>query len=101
VACAAHEGDVGAREILWEAATYLGRALVNFLYAYDPGLVVLGGGVSQSEVFFGMVREAVDAEPTMLVFRDVPLRRAEFGERSVVHGARTLAERLARKGFAR
>lgn len=100
VAEAASEGDRTAREVLLEAATYSGRALVNFLYAYDPEVVILGGGVSQSQTFFDMVREAVEAEPTMPVFRDVPLRRAEFGERSVVQGARTLAARLARKEFS-
>nr|MBA2443012.1 ROK family protein [Rubrobacter sp.] len=62
-------GDEAARRILEESAAYLGRSIVDFLYAYDPEAVVLGGGVASSEAFVDLVREAVDREPMMPAFR--------------------------------
>ncbi|WP_053058089.1 ROK family protein [Rubrobacter aplysinae] len=96
VARAASAGEVEAREILREAAGHLGRALVNFIYAYDPDIVILGGGVAQSQIFFEMVQRALSTEPIMPAFSHIPVRRATLGERSVICGARTLAERLVR-----
>ncbi|WP_273843798.1 ROK family protein [Rubrobacter calidifluminis] len=97
VATAAASGDRRALAVLSEAAGYLGRAIVNFVYAYDPEVVLLGGGVAQSDLFMRLVGEAVDAEPIMPAFRGVPVERGALGERSVVCGARVLAERLAKR----
>jgi len=93
VAAAAERGDHVARRVLEEAATYLGKALVNFIYGFDPGVVVLGGGVARSELFVGLVEEAIGREPVMPAFRGVPVVRAGLPGRSVVHGARVLAQR--------
>lgn len=98
VAVAAEQGDPIASQALQEAASYLGKALVNFIYGFDPGGVVLGGGVTRSELFVGLVLEAVEREPVMPAFLGVPIVRAGLPGRSVIHGARTLAERLARDG---
>jgi glucokinase len=93
VASAAQEGDWTAFEVLREAARYLATAIVNYVYSYDPAIVLIGGGVAQSDLFMELVREAVDAEPIMPAFRGTPVRRADLGERSVVYGALALARR--------
>lgn len=43
---AAARGDAVACAVIDEACEYLGAAVVNFVHATDPELVVLGGGVS-------------------------------------------------------
>lgn len=98
VAAAAEKGDRLALRALQEAASYLGKSLVNFIYSFDPGVVVLGGGVARSGLFVGLVREAIEREPVMPAFLGVPVVRAGLPGRSVIHGARSLAERLARAG---
>lgn len=95
VAAAAEDGDRVARAALEEAASYLGKALVNFIYSFDPEAVVIGGGVSRSALFMRLVEEAVNREPTMDAFRGVPVLTAALTGRSVIHGARALAEKAA------
>ena len=95
VAAAAEDGDRVARAALEEAASYLGKALVNFIYSFDPEAVVIGGGVSRSALFMRLVEEAVNREPTMEAFRGVPVLTAALTGRSVIHGARALAEKAA------
>lgn len=95
VAAAAHRGDRVAREALQEAASYLGKALVSFVYCFDPQAIVIGGGVSRSALFVGLVEEAVSREPMMEAFRGVPVLTAALTGRSVIHGARALAEKAA------
>jgi glucokinase len=96
VADAAERDEPLARRALEEAASYLGKALVNFIYSFDPGMVVLGGGVTRSDLFVDLVRQAIKQEPVMPAFSGVPILRAGLPGRSVIHGARVLAERLAR-----
>lgn len=95
VAAAAEDGDRVARVVLDEAASYLGKALVNFVYCFDPEAVVIGGGVSRSALFMQLVEEAVSREPMMDAFRGVPVLTAALTGRSVIHGARALAEKAA------
>lgn len=95
VAAAADRGDSLARQALDEAASYLGKALVNFIYGFDPGVVVLGGGVARSDLFLRLVEEAIEREPVMPAFLGVPVVRAGLPGRSVIQGARVLAEKTA------
>lgn len=95
VADAAGRGDRLARQALEEAASYLGKALVNFIYSFDPGVVVLGGGVARSGLFVQLVEEAIGREPVMPAFLGLPIVGAGLPGRSVIHGARTLADKTA------
>lgn len=94
VAEAASKDEVVAKSVLSEAAAHLGNALVSFVYAFDPSVVLLGGGVSQSDLFLELVRETARQEPTMPAFEGFEILRAGLGERSVVHGARVLARTM-------
>jgi len=48
VAGAAQQGDALALEAFEKAGFYLGLAVANFLAAFDPSIVIFGGGVSRS-----------------------------------------------------
>ncbi|MEK6572860.1 MAG: ROK family protein [Chloroflexota bacterium] len=54
-------GDAFAIELLAEAGTYIGRAIADFLHAFNPSIVILGGGVAINvgELLFGPVRAAM------------------------------------------
>lgn len=47
VADAAKAGDAVAKEIIEEAATYLGIGMANLINILNPDVIVVGGGVSQ------------------------------------------------------
>jgi glucokinase len=91
VAAAANSGDLVAHQLLKEAAEYLAQGIVNFVYVLDPSVVLIGGGVAQSELFVELVNEAIASEKVMNPFRDVPVRRAALGSSSVITGAKVLA----------
>lgn len=96
VAAAAERGDQVATVVLREAAAYLAQGIVNFVYAFDPSIVLIGGGVANSKLFFEFVRRSLDKEPTMAPLRGVPVRVAKLGNRSVISGARVLASDMER-----
>ena len=52
IAAAAQAGDALALEAFKRAAYYLGISLANYLHLFNPSIVVIGGGVSQSGDFF-------------------------------------------------
>ena len=59
---AAREGDPTARELLADIGEWLGIGLANLAAAFDPGLFVIGGGVSAAdEMLIGPAREAFRA----------------------------------------
>ena len=49
---AAAKGDAAALALYEEFGTHLGELLTVVMYAYDPGCIVLGGGVSYGAPFF-------------------------------------------------
>ena len=62
---AASSGDAVARAIMHTAATNLGVGIVNLVHIFNPELIIIGGGVSQSgELLFDPVRQVV-AERTI------------------------------------
>jgi glucokinase len=62
---AAREGDRTAVELLGEIGTWLGIGLANLAAAFDPGMFVIGGGVSAAgELLLGPARTAYDKQLT-------------------------------------
>jgi glucokinase len=60
VSLAASQGDELAQAALARAGTYLGIAIVDYLHIFNPSLVIIGGGVSQSgESFFSPLQTAM------------------------------------------
>ena len=56
----ARSGDPLAVGVMHTAAANLGVGLANFVHIFNPEIIVLGGGVSQSaDILFQHVREVV------------------------------------------
>lgn len=94
IAKAAKQGDTLSIEAYQIAGTYLGIGVANFLHAFDPSIVIFGGGVSQSGLLlFDSFNESLKQRvfhPRYL--EKLVIARAELGDNSGLLGARALAE---------
>ena len=91
---AAKQGDALSIEAYQNAGKYLGIGVANFLHAFDPSIVIFGGGVSQSgpllfDSFHVSLKERVIHSRYL---EGLVITRAELGDDSGLHGARALAE---------
>lgn len=92
VAAAAAE-DSGARRVLADAGTAVGRALLPICTVLDPALVVLGGDSAHSEALLDAVREVLARDLTPLRRDPVPVVEGTLGEDAEMLGAVALAAR--------
>ncbi len=89
VAEAARSGDPLAGEVMRTAATNLGVGLANYVHIFNPEIIVLGGGVSQSaDILFQHVRDVV-AERIMQDY-SVRIEPAALGDDCGLLGAAAL-----------
>ena len=90
---AAREGDPIAVELLADQGRQLGTAVASFVAVLDPGVVVIGGGVSDAgELLIGPAREAYAHELTGRGFRpSADIVRAELGNEAGLVGVGDLA----------
>jgi glucokinase len=100
VAAAAREGDPVACAAMAELARWLGEGLALVADVFDPELMVIGGGVSESAPLF--LDEAREHYAQRLTGRgNRPLARvrvAQLGEAAAVVGAAELAREYAVTG---
>jgi glucokinase len=91
VARAARDGDQLAAQVLAEAFEYLGIGVTNAIHAFDPQLVIIGGGVSRvGTVLFSTVARVV-RERAMPAYRNgVIVLPAALGDDSGLWGAAAL-----------
>jgi glucokinase-like ROK family protein len=101
VALAAHGGDAVSQQVLADAGRHIGSALASLINLLNPGLVVIGGGVSQAGAYLlDPLNEAI-AERTMR-----PARKAtrvvvsELGRQAVAMGAVSMALAKTFQAFA-
>ncbi len=67
IAAATTEGDPAAVEVFEEFGSNLGRALKTLTSAFDPEVVVLGGGISLSaHLFMPAAQHALEGQPVEL-----------------------------------
>lgn len=90
---AAREGDPTATELLGEIGTWLGTGLANLAAAIDPGLFVIGGGVSAAgDLLLGPATEAFKRQLTGHGFRpEAGIVAAQLGNEAGLIGAADLA----------
>jgi glucokinase len=90
---AAREGDPMAVELLADLGRQLGTAIASFVALLDPGVVVVGGGVSDAgDLLIGPARDAYEHELTGRGFRPAAdVVRAELGNDAGLVGAADLA----------
>lgn len=91
---AAKQGDALSIEAYQNAGKYLGIGVANFLHAFDPSIVIFGGGVSQSgpllfNSFHVSLKERVIHSRYL---EGLVITRAELGDDLGLLGARALAE---------
>jgi len=94
VAEAASHGDALAISAYQRAGEYLGIAVANFLAAFDPSIVVFGGGVSQVG---SLLFDSFHASLAKRVFHpryleNLKIEMAALGDDAGLLGARALAE---------
>jgi glucokinase len=99
VSQAAMAGDPAAIELFAEIGEWLGVGIANLAAAYDPGTVVVGGGVSDAgELLLAPARQAFRRALTGRGFRpEAAIRLAELGPEAGLVGAADLARATVRR----
>ncbi len=97
---AAQQGDSLALDIVREGGRIVGLGLVSLLHLFNPGIVVIGGGVSNlGELLFAPMREAIRANCIdSSYWQDLRIERAALGENVSIIGAACLV--LTQGGMA-
>jgi glucokinase-like ROK family protein len=96
VASAAQRGDLVAQKIVSEAGSHLGVALAGLVNLFNPGMVVVGGGIAQiGDLFLQPVRDAVMRRSLPAAARTVKITTAILGHRSSSIGAAVEALSIA------
>jgi glucokinase len=90
---AAAEGDEAAIELIEELGQWLGEGLAQLVAVLDPGILVVGGGVSDAgELLLGQARNAFRRNLTGRTHRPEPhIRIATLGNDAGLVGAADLA----------
>ncbi len=96
VALAARKGDLVAQRIITNAGQHLGVAIAGLVNIFNPGLVVVGGGVAQiGDLFLQPIRDTVQKRSLPAAARTVKITTAVLGRRSSSMGAAVQALSIA------
>lgn len=88
VAAAAQRGDLVAQQIITEAGTHLGIAIASLVNLINPGMVVVGGGVSQlGDLLLDPIRKTVMERSLNSAAKVVRITSAVLGRRASSMGA--------------
>lgn len=88
VAAAARRGDLLSQQILARAGTQMGIAIAGLVNLFNPGLVIIGGGVAQTgDILLEPMRQAVQRRSLPAATRVVRITTAMLGRRSSSIGA--------------
>ncbi len=89
---AAREGDALAVEVIRESGQFVGDVLDGLVNFYNPGVIVIGGGVSNlGNLLLSSIRQTVLNRSTPLATRDLHIVFSEIGPNAGVIGAVNLA----------
>ena len=78
---AADDGDPAARALLHRAATTIGGSLAALVNAYNPDLVIIGGGIARAgENVLGAIREAIRRHALPAATRGLPIELSAVDE---------------------
>jgi len=96
VAAAARKGDLLSQQILERAGTHIGIALAGLVNLFNPGMVIIGGGVAQTgDILLEPIRQAVQRRSLPAATRVVRITTAMLGRRSSSLGAIIEASTIA------
>ena len=93
VTALAREGDTASINLLEDIGEWLGLGLANLAAALDPGMFVIGGGLSEAgDLLLGPARSAFNRNLTGRGFRPAaPIERAALGPKAGLIGAADLS----------
>jgi len=93
---AAAAGDPEAETALRRAGRFFGDGLTNLIHLLNPELVVVGGSLRKSDLYFATALEVVQRETFPQHLADVRIVEAELGDEAPAMGAALIAiEQLA------
>lgn len=96
IAEASRRGDLQAQELLRRAGNYIGIALAGLINLFNPGIVIIGGGVSQAgDILTAPIREAVRERAMRASEQSVRIITGMLGHRSLMIGAIVQAVNVA------
>lgn len=88
VIAAARRGDLVSQQIFSEAGSHLGTAIASLVNLFNPGIVVVGGGVAQiGDLLLEPIRHTVSQRSLLVASRAVRISAALLGRRSSGMGA--------------
>jgi glucokinase-like ROK family protein len=88
VASAARQGDLMAQQILSQAGAHIGIAIAGLVNIFNPGMVIIGGGVAQNgDIILEPIRQVVNRRSLPAATRVVRITTAMLGRRSSSIGA--------------
>lgn len=95
---AAQSGDKLSKDVIAKAAYYLGVGLVNIVNAFDPEMVIIGGGISAlGDMLIGPGRHMVAAQVFSKSARKTPIVIGKLGNEAGIYGAAAYAFDMNRK----
>ncbi len=96
VAKAARRGDLPSQEIIMRAGTFIGIAIAGLVNLFNPGAVIIGGGVAEAgDLLTTSIRQAVRERSLRASEQSVHITTAMLGKRSSLMGATVQAINIA------
>lgn len=93
----ASEGDAAAGTVLRDAGQTIGLGLVGICNALDPGLVIIGGQLGQSDLVVDSIRSTLRGRAFAPIAEGLTVTPSELGTSAQLHGAVSLVlERVPR-----
>lgn len=88
----AENGDKVSKAILREALGYLGAAVANAANAFDPDMIIVGGGIANNgKSVFEVIKEEMENRCLKPVLNNCVVKKAELGGKAGILGAIALA----------
>jgi glucokinase-like ROK family protein len=88
VIAAARSGDLLTQQLIKEAGLHLGTAVANIVNIFNPGLIVIGGGLAQiGDLLIDPIRHGVRQRSLKVASSAVRITAALLGPRSSAIGA--------------
>ena len=89
---AARQGDAVSADLFRKAGMYLGVGIVNLMYLFNPGVMVVGGGVAKAgDLLLVPMRATIQQRIHEVYWEECPVLPAPLGEDVCLIGAAILA----------
>lgn len=90
IAALAARGNAQAQRVIADAAKWLGLGLANLAHAYNPDVIVIGGGVSRAKALWPGLKRSFKANVIYPQLRTTLIVPAKLGDDANVLGAAAL-----------